>query len=71
MTPEEAQAWAESDESLGWMVKLGIREWTFPRFHGYGDDISHYRRSRMLPDMSGVDESTIQGFEVEVEREKG
>jgi hypothetical protein len=68
MTPEEARAWAESDESKGWMVKLGIREWTFPRFHGYGDDISHYRRARMLPDMSGVDESTIQGFEVE-ERE--
>jgi hypothetical protein len=65
MTPEEARAWAESDESLGWMVKLGIREWTFPRFHGYGDDISHYRRARILPDMSGVDESTIQGFEVE------
>jgi hypothetical protein len=27
--------------------------------------IEKYQRARLLPDLSGVDESTIQGFEVE------
>jgi hypothetical protein len=39
--------------------------WTFPRGCNFGANIENYQRSRMLPDMSGVDESTIQGFEAE------
>jgi hypothetical protein len=72
MTPEEVRAWAESDESLGWMVRicdgryLSIpRKWSFPRFYNYEGVVEYYQRARMLPDMSGIDESTIQGFEVE------
>jgi hypothetical protein len=67
MTPVEAQAWAESDESLGWMVRYYRQQWQFPRDLCYYGEISNYERARMLPDMSGVDESTIQGFEVEEE----
>jgi hypothetical protein len=65
MTGEEARAWAESNESLGWMVKHQETHWTFPRYFGYGEIITNYQRAKLLPDGSGIDESTIQGFEVE------
>jgi hypothetical protein len=66
MTKSEARAWAESDASLGWMVKgKMINAWKFPRNFEYGNDMDGYRRARLLPGLSGIDESTIQGFEVE------
>jgi hypothetical protein len=65
MTGEEARAWAESNESLGWMVKHQEMHWMFPRYFGYGSDIVGYHRAKLLPDGSGIDKSTIQGFEVE------
>jgi hypothetical protein len=65
MTLEEAQKWAESKDSLGWMVRFTQHQsWTFPRYFFYKAHISQYQRARLLPDLSGVDEDTIQGFEV-------
>jgi hypothetical protein len=65
MTKEEAKAWAESDESLGWMVRINTADWVFPRTLIYTRAIDDYQRARLLPDLSGIDESTIQGFEAE------
>jgi glycine/D-amino acid oxidase-like deaminating enzyme len=68
MTTDEMKAWSESDESLGWMVRFvfeGRLKWAFPRELTYYDGPEHYQRARILPDMSGIDKSTIQGFEVE------
>jgi hypothetical protein len=64
MTSSEAVIWAESDESLGWMVKYD-GHWKFPRSLGFSSGTEFYQRARLLPDLSGIDESTIQGFEVE------
>jgi hypothetical protein len=64
MTNDEAIAWVKSDESLGWMVRCSFQNWDFPRIFGYHGNIKSYQRARMLPDLSGIDESTIQGFEV-------
>jgi hypothetical protein len=70
MTKEEVKAWAASDEGLGWMVAqsdIGVyNTWFFPRDLTYTrSDISTYRCARIKPDLSGIDESTIRGFEVE------
>jgi len=79
MDPFEILAWVNSPDSLGWMV--GIKEedeefwqaWDIPqRFRYDGKERSHvsnysYRRAKLLPDRSGIDESTIQGFVTEVE----
>jgi hypothetical protein len=65
MTGKEALAWSESDESLGWMVKDCKSPWTFPRYFGYSVTIAGYIRARLLPDGSGIDETTICEFEVE------
>jgi len=70
----ECLAWVNSPDSLGWMVSWKTDnytwgDWDIPqRFH-YNDSIGscEYRRARALPDKSGIDESTIQGFVVEVE----
>jgi hypothetical protein len=43
----------------------GDRDWGQPQSRGYNYDLKNYVRARLLPDLSGVDESTIQGFEVE------
>jgi hypothetical protein len=67
-TQEEAKAWAESEDSLGWMARISEDNvWNFPRNLGYGYYIPDYQRARLLPDNSGIDESTIQGFEIEAE----
>jgi hypothetical protein len=64
LTEDEMLAWANSNESLGWMVRCdGI--WSFPRDLGYVGAATNYQRARLLPDLSGIDETTIQGFEVE------
>jgi hypothetical protein len=65
MTEDEMCAWVYSDESLGWMVRSGSREWGFPRSFIYNLEKEFYQRARLLPDQSGIDEDTIQGFEVE------
>jgi hypothetical protein len=74
MTRREAIDWARSKESWGWLVRRSENdswgEWQHPIEFDYsllylelGKD---YQRARMLPDHSGIDEDTIQGFEVEV-----
>jgi hypothetical protein len=64
----EILAWANSDESRGWVVRQNVGfDWTIPPCLRYDMvTLSFYQRARLLPDLSGVDESTIQGFEVEV-----
>jgi hypothetical protein len=70
MTRWEILEWANSKASLGWVV-AHIRKgykidffWVNPQCPSYDCDITEYRRARILPDKSGIDESTICGFEV-------
>jgi hypothetical protein len=65
----EALSWANSEASRGWVVASQdyAMVWTSPQCFHYDGDLSDYKRARLLPDLSGVDESTIQGFEVEDE----
>jgi hypothetical protein len=57
---------ANSGKSRGWVVKPeNGGEWESPQFLGYNMEADRYQRARLLPDLSGVDESTIQGFEAE------
>jgi hypothetical protein len=66
MTRWEMLDWAGSEESRGWLVRPeGGETWYLPQFYNYSPDRAKYFRARMLPDKSGIDESTIQGFEVE------
>jgi len=68
----ECLAWVNSPESLGWMVSIKRetdsewRSWDIPQRFGYNVAGTSYRRARVLPDKSGIDESTIQGFLAEV-----
>jgi hypothetical protein len=66
MTRFEILGWTTSEASRGWVVRPeGNDTWHVPQFFSY--DLGEYRfqRARILPDLSGVDEDTIQGFEVE------
>jgi hypothetical protein len=65
MTRLEVLDWANSKASRRWVVRWQDNAWAIPQFFGYDKDISGFQRARLLPDRSGVDESTIQGFEVE------
>jgi hypothetical protein len=70
MTRWEVFDWANSEASRGWVVRIiydsgSKNEWHLPQYIGYGSYIKSYQRARLLPDLSGVDEDTIQGFEVE------
>jgi hypothetical protein len=79
MTRWEILAWVNSEESRGWLVRslfigdAGIwRQWELPQYFSYDtcegmtdDRLFEYQRARILPDHSGIDEDTIQGFEVE------
>jgi hypothetical protein len=65
MTREEVRAWAKSPESYGWMVRINLGQWDFPSGYNYDSEISRYERAKINATLSGVDESTIQGFEVE------
>jgi hypothetical protein len=60
--------WASSEASRGWVVRQiwNAPDWMCPPAPFYNLDTDTYQRARLLPDLSGVDESTIQGFEVEV-----
>ena len=75
MLPFECLVWANSPECYGWMVSKKYvgndswGEWDLPqRFKYDGQEyyndpcVVSYRRARVLPDKSGIDESTIQGF---------
>jgi hypothetical protein len=67
MTQWEAIDWSNSEASRGWVV-ISKNEglWSPPQSFRYNLNIGMYQRARLLPDLSGVDGSTIQGFEVEV-----
>jgi hypothetical protein len=61
----EILAWVMSEESRGWVVRqIGEIEWKLPHYFAYDLDADRYERSKLLPDSSGIDESTIQGFEI-------
>jgi hypothetical protein len=63
----EVLAWASGEESRGWVVrhKTDYPVWVVPQYPVYDDDFRGFQRARLLPDHSGIDESTIQGFETE------
>jgi hypothetical protein len=67
MTRFEVLNWVSSEASHGWVVRKSDKEeWYAPSFHVYPKEgIPALQRARILPDGSGIDESTIQGFEVE------
>jgi hypothetical protein len=66
MTRWEILAWVGSEESRGWLVMyVGSGDWSPPQYYNYADLPEQYQRARLLPDHSGIDEDTIQGFEVE------
>jgi hypothetical protein len=66
MTRFEVLDWVSSEASHGWLVKVDESvSWRPPQFYDYELDTYRYQRARLLPDGSGVDEDTIQGFEVE------
>jgi hypothetical protein len=71
MTRWEILNLTNSDESRGWVVTYNSHEaiskspWYCPQSSTYGSDTKDYWRARLLPDLSGIDESTIQQFEVE------
>jgi hypothetical protein len=64
MTRWEILAWANSEASRGWVVRYMDHRWQAPQI-SYGDNLEMYQCARLLPDLSGIDESTVQGFEVE------
>jgi hypothetical protein len=70
MTRWEVMDWTNSEASRGWVVRMvydndSADEWKSPQWYGYISGIETYQRARLRPDLSGVDEDTIQGFEVE------
>jgi hypothetical protein len=66
MTRFEVLNWANSEASHGWVVRPeGNDTWHVPQFFSYSLGECRFQRARLLPDLSGVDEDTIQGFEVE------
>jgi hypothetical protein len=63
----ECLIWAESSNSKGWVVRVNkYCDWHLPQAPSYGGDISRYQRAQLLHDSSGINESTICGFEVEI-----
>ena len=70
----ECLAWVNSPDSHGWLVSIKHAgdedwgDWDLPQRFKYDGNENHpdaYRRAMMLPDKSGIDESTIQGFLME------
>jgi hypothetical protein len=62
----EILAWANSEESRGWLVQyVGFGSWGPPQYYNYADLPEQYQRALLLSDHSGIDEDTIQGFVVE------
>jgi hypothetical protein len=74
MTRWECLAWATSAEAQGWVITIEPDnsdkkdKWVAPQFFLYApDSISDYRRAKLKPDGTGIDEATITDFSVEVE----
>jgi len=73
MTAFECLAWVNSSESVDWMVSSKVNDnenwcdWDIPQRFMYSNGVA-YRRARVLPDKSGIDEATIQGFVIEEEQ---
>jgi hypothetical protein len=72
MSRWEVLGWASNDESKGWVVYLqgdtrptGASVWLAPQHLNYTSDVKCYWKAMLLPDLSGIDESSIQQFEVE------
>jgi hypothetical protein len=79
MTRWEILAWVNSEDSLGWVARGkyigdGVLwgSWELPQCYRYDTceglldkGVYEYQRAKLLPDLSGIDESTVQGFEVE------
>jgi hypothetical protein len=65
MTRWEILAWANSEESRGWVVNFDNSDWVSPQCRSYSGELKNHQRARLLPDLSGIDESTICGFEAE------
>jgi hypothetical protein len=65
MTRWEALAWAQSDEARGWLVQYYAGVWRCPCDFDF-IKAGEYKRACFTAE-GGVDESTIQGFEVEEE----
>jgi hypothetical protein len=66
MTRWEILAWVNSEEARDWLARTEIGDvWYSPQALNYDLDEYEYQRARLLPDHSGIDEDTIQGFEVE------
>jgi hypothetical protein len=79
MTRYEILAWVQSPESKGWLVNIRYKDhselrdnWKLPsqfiydNYEDTADDVYEYVRAPLLPDLSGVDESKMIGFETEV-----
>jgi hypothetical protein len=72
MSRWERLAWAGSEASRGWVVRTisidhkSVTAWELPQKFSYevSEGTFEYQRARLLPDLSGVDEDTIQRFEV-------
>jgi hypothetical protein len=60
MTQWEALAWASSERSFGWVVRMDEKSWFPPQQFGYDLDMGRYQRARIKDDLSGIDEATIQ-----------
>jgi hypothetical protein len=67
MTRWELLAWANSEASRGWLVSAGGSDWGSPQYFCYNMEEDRYQRARLLPDLSGIDENTVEGFEIEAE----
>ena len=65
MTRWEVLDWANSEASRGWVVRHKDGDWVSPQCKTFDTSLSNYQRARLRPNLSGVDEDTIQGFEVE------
>jgi hypothetical protein len=63
--------WANSKASRGWVVRENAQHfdpqggWVPPQHLEYSLGIDDYQRARLKSDLTGIDESTIQRFEVE------
>ena len=72
MTQWECLLWATSDNANGWIVLVDEPwdrdKWRCPQYFTYSEDLTkNLKRAKLLPDGSGIDESTITDFMIEVE----
>jgi hypothetical protein len=71
MNRYEILDWANSDKSRGWVIcnsntkPTSEFRWYCPQYLDYACGSENYWKARFLPDLSEIDESTIQQFLVE------